>query len=83
MKTLKEVEKDYILQALTALSWNKTKVAKTLGISVKTLYNKLHLYGLMSETTEVKLPIGNRIVPNSTNQVDTTSSNNAKSIFDT
>lgn len=45
MKTLEELEKEEIIARLTANN-NKTQVAMSLGITIKTLYNKLHLYGL-------------------------------------
>ncbi|MBD3181380.1 response regulator [Candidatus Poribacteria bacterium] len=40
-KTIKEIEKEVILKTLDYMEGNKTKTAKSLGISLKTLYNKL------------------------------------------
>ena len=42
---LHEVEKRYILKALAHFGGNKTQAANNLGITIKTLYNKLHEYG--------------------------------------
>ncbi len=44
LKPLKEVEKEMILKALKAANGNRTKAAEILGISVRTLRNKLQLY---------------------------------------
>lgn len=44
-KTLHELEKRYILKALNYFEGNKTQAANALGITIKTLYNKLHEYG--------------------------------------
>ena len=46
---LDQLEKFHICQTLNFLGGNKTKTAKTLGITVKTLYNKLHSYGMIGE----------------------------------
>ena len=47
--TLEELEKNHIMGTLGNLGGNKTKTAKVLGITVKTLYNKLHSYGVEFE----------------------------------
>ena len=47
--TLFELEKKFIFKTLVRLGGNKTKAAKALGITVKTLYNKLHSYGVEFE----------------------------------
>ncbi len=44
--TLEELERQHIMATLENLGGNKTKTAKGLGITVKTLYNKLHSYGV-------------------------------------
>ncbi len=45
--SLLDVEKNHILRTLTVNQGNKTKTAKNLGITIKTLYNKLHHYGIL------------------------------------
>jgi DNA-binding NtrC family response regulator/putative methionine-R-sulfoxide reductase with GAF domain len=45
--TLFNLEKKHIIDTLDHLAGNKTRAAKALGITVKTLYNKLHSYGLI------------------------------------
>jgi transcriptional regulator with GAF, ATPase, and Fis domain len=45
--SLEELEKNHILRALAYNQGNKTKTAQTLGITIKTLYNKLHRYGIL------------------------------------
>jgi DNA-binding NtrC family response regulator len=41
---LREIEKEYILATLVRLQKNKARTAQALGISEKTLYNKLYRY---------------------------------------
>lgn len=47
--TLAELEVHHIEYAMLVLGGNKTKVAKALGISLKTLYNKMHEHNLMEK----------------------------------
>jgi DNA-binding NtrC family response regulator len=42
--SLKDLEKEHILKTLEALGGNRTQAAKLLGISVRTLRNKLNTY---------------------------------------
>lgn len=44
---LEELEKKHILRSLVFHQGNKTKTAQNLGITIKTLYNKLHRYGML------------------------------------
>ena len=44
-RSLADVEKQYILSELARLGGNKSSVAKSLGIGLKTLYRKLEAYG--------------------------------------
>jgi transcriptional regulator with PAS, ATPase and Fis domain len=46
---LEEVERGHILKALTFHHGNKTRAAQALGITIKTLYNKLHKYGVIEK----------------------------------
>ena len=43
--TVEEAEKQLIIKTLQATSNNKTRAAEILGISLKTLHNKLKEYG--------------------------------------
>jgi DNA-binding NtrC family response regulator len=43
---LSKVEKKHILKVLNEKQGNKTLAAETLGISLKTLYNKLKVYNI-------------------------------------
>jgi DNA-binding NtrC family response regulator len=47
--TLKDVEKALIYETLTKVSGNKSKASRLLGISVRTMRNKLHEYQLEGE----------------------------------
>ncbi len=49
---LAEVEKQHILAALQQYAGNRTHAAKQLGISIRTLRNKLHEYGVASKGGE-------------------------------
>jgi len=45
LKTLAELEKETIQAYLRINMYNKTRTAAALGITIKTLYNKIHEYG--------------------------------------
>jgi DNA-binding NtrC family response regulator len=42
--TVEQAERDLILKTLEAMGQNKTRAAEILGISLKTLHNKLKKY---------------------------------------
>ena len=48
-KTLHQMEKEMIIQTLEEVDNNKTKCAEILGISIRTLRNKLTEYGAKSK----------------------------------
>jgi len=54
---LYELEKRYILKALAHFGGNKTQAANNLGITIKTLYNKLHEYGEFDQYAVHSKPI--------------------------
>lgn len=53
-KTLEEIEVEHIEKALSTFENNKSKAAQALGVTVKTLYNKLHYYGLFEKYASAK-----------------------------
>ncbi len=57
-KTLKEMEREAILSALTACHGNRREAAKHLGIGLRTLYTRLREYGISAEADE---EVGRRI----------------------
>lgn len=52
--SLHDVQKVYVLKSLQYFKGNKTKVAKALGVTIKTLYNKLHEYGIFEKFSTYK-----------------------------
>ena len=46
-KTLRDIEKEMICKTLNRVDGNKTKAAKLLGISVRTLWNKVNEYEMI------------------------------------
>jgi len=52
---LDQVEKRHILRVLAHFNGNKTKAATAMGITVKTLYNKLAVYERQAAATEGEL----------------------------
>jgi DNA-binding NtrC family response regulator len=45
-RLLEEVEQEYLLATLRRFGGNRSRTAEALGVSPKTLYNKLRLYAL-------------------------------------
>jgi DNA-binding NtrC family response regulator len=54
MSSLAEVEKRHILAALEKTRQNRTQAAKILGISIRTLRNKLNEYGVKSKDSDAE-----------------------------
>jgi DNA-binding NtrC family response regulator len=54
LRPLDEVEKRHILEVLQACNGNRTKAADTLGISIRTLRNKLHEYRANGQVAPVE-----------------------------
>ena len=46
---LHDLERRYILEALKYFEGNKTKTARALGMTIKTLYNRLHEYNQLKK----------------------------------
>jgi len=46
-----EIEKKFIIQALDKVGWKREEAASLLGISLKTLYNKMNKYGLLPQSS--------------------------------
>lgn len=53
-KTLEQMELEHIEKALAFVENNKSKAAQILGVTVKTLYNKLHYYGIFEKYASAK-----------------------------
>ncbi len=53
-KTLAEVEKQAIIATLHACRGNKAQTARVLGISEKSIYNKMRRHGLRKAKTQSK-----------------------------
>ena len=51
--TVDEAERMLIVRTLEATGQNKTRAAEILGVSLKTLHNKLKEYGQMREQQSV------------------------------
>lgn len=54
IKTLEQLEIEHIEKVLALLDNNKAKAAEALGVTTKTLYNKLHAYDLFEKYESAK-----------------------------
>ena len=52
--SLKEVEKAHIIRVLHLKGFNKRHAAKSLGVTEKTIYNKMKEYGIENQPTILK-----------------------------
>lgn len=59
MKSIKEVERDMIIQALRQTEGNKNRAAKVLGIGRATIYRKMKLYSLDWNMIKRGIKVGN------------------------
>jgi DNA-binding NtrC family response regulator len=57
VRTLEELERDYILAALEHNRGNQTVTARQLGIGSATLYRKLKRYGALARDREAEAPL--------------------------
>ena len=55
---IKDLEKDIILKTLKEVNGNKTQAARILGVSVRTIRNKLHEYGNFFPIPSLEKPEG-------------------------
>ncbi|HIC97256.1 MAG TPA: sigma-54-dependent Fis family transcriptional regulator, partial [Aquificaceae bacterium] len=46
LKTIKELEKEYIERVLRMVNYNKRRASQILGIPLRTFYRKLEAYGI-------------------------------------
>ncbi|WP_341372109.1 helix-turn-helix domain-containing protein [Clostridium tetani] len=44
--TIRNIEREIIIEALEKYDWNRTKTSKSLGISRRTLYNKIKEFNI-------------------------------------
>lgn len=71
--TLADMEKMTILAALRFYRGNKTQTAEALGITSKTVYNKIEAYSLKAEVAEMDKSVGNpdfQAEPKSVSELD-------------
>ncbi|MGA1844618.1 MAG: sigma-54-dependent transcriptional regulator [bacterium] len=54
-----KTEKEHIIKALERVNFNRSKAAKILRISRRTLYDKLEKYGILSNPVKNRQPNGN------------------------
>ncbi|MDP8224298.1 MAG: sigma-54 dependent transcriptional regulator [Candidatus Lernaella stagnicola] len=52
LRSLRDMEREHITEALERLDWNISKAAEVLGIDRVTLYNKIKKYGLRGDEDE-------------------------------
>ncbi len=67
-QTIHDLEKKYIIKALQHFGGNKTQAANALGITIKTLYNKLHEYGEFEKFAVHAKPVAGTVTSGSGDQ---------------
>lgn len=55
--SLFELEREHIIQVLKYTNNNKARAAKILGISLKSVFNKLHEHGLFERYARPSKPV--------------------------
>ncbi len=53
-KNVSQMERQMIIESLDKFSWNRTKTAQHLGITRRTLYNKMKKYNIERQLTKTK-----------------------------